>query len=303
MSDSIAFAYRISALTRRCSLLLSFAAAVLLFASNAQAQYGAQSAGTPVKDASALHPPAGARVAIVEFSDFECPACAHANPTVMAAAATYKIPWVRHDFLIPGHLWSTQAAVNARWFDNNKSKAVGEEYRNQLFANQPSIFNLDALRKFTEKFAQSHGVSLPFAIDPQGKLLAEVKADSEMGARTGIHQTPTVFIVTANGKGAPFREVPHVDSDLYLTIDQALADTAAATKAAPKAAAISCKVAGARGWPKSSLRARKVAAALPLPPPKPAEMGIRFSRWIRTPSFIAAFSKKSAAARKTRFLE
>jgi protein-disulfide isomerase len=236
MIDSFALAHRISVLGRRSSLFLSFAATMLLLTSSAHAQFGAPAAGTQVKDASALHPPAGARVAIVEFADFECPACAHANPTVMAAAATYKIPWVRHDFLIPGHIWSTQAAVNARWFDLNKSKAVGEEYRNQLFANQASIYNLDALRQFTQKFAQSHGVQLPFALDPQGKLLAEVKADSEMGMRTGIHQTPTVFIVTANGKGAPFREVHSIDSDLYQTIDQALVDTAAPKAPAKKAA-------------------------------------------------------------------
>jgi len=236
MSDFIALARRLSVFSRRSSLLLSLAAAVSLFAPNVQGQFGPSNPGTQVKDASALHPPAGARVAMVEFSDFECPACAHFNPTLMAAAATYKIPWVRHDFLIPGHIWSAQAAVNARWFDLNKSKAVGDEYRNQVFANQTSIYNLDALRKFTEKFAKDHGVQLPFTLDPQGKLLAEVKADSEMGRRTGIGHTPTVFIVTAGGKGAPFREVPAIDQDLYQIIDQALADTAAAKTAAKTAA-------------------------------------------------------------------
>jgi protein-disulfide isomerase len=235
MSDSITLGHRIFAFSLRSSFLLSLTAAMLLIGTNAQAQFGAPSAGTHVNDASALHPPAGARVAIIEFSDFECPACAHTNPTLKAAAATYKIPWVRHDFLIPGHIWSTQAAVNARWFDIAKSKVIGDEYRNQVFANQSSIYNLDALRQFTQKFAQSHGVSLPFAIDPQGKLLAEVKADSEMGRRTGIQHTPTVFIVIASGKGAPFREVQSVDQDLYQTIDQALADTAGA-RTAPKAA-------------------------------------------------------------------
>jgi protein-disulfide isomerase len=229
MSESVALAHRISAFIRRSYLLLGLAA-VLLFASNAHGQYGS-SGGTQVNDSSALHPPAGARVAMIEFADFECPACARANPTVMAAAATYKIPWVRHDFLIPGHAWSAQAAVNARWFDRNKSKAVGEEYRNQVFANQPSIYSLEALRQFTQKFAQSHGIQLPFALDPQGKLLAEVKADSEMGVRTGVHQTPTIFIVIASGKGAPYREVRSVDTDLYLDIDQALADAAPAKPA------------------------------------------------------------------------
>src|ERR1019366_10799790 len=61
---------------------------------------------TPISNASALHPPAGARVAIVEFDDLQCPSCATANPTLMQAANTYHIPWIRHDFLIPYHNWS-----------------------------------------------------------------------------------------------------------------------------------------------------------------------------------------------------
>jgi hypothetical protein len=33
-----------------------------------------------VNDPSALKPPPGARVAIIEFEDLECPDCANANP-------------------------------------------------------------------------------------------------------------------------------------------------------------------------------------------------------------------------------
>src|SRR5580692_6483072 len=94
--------------------------------------------GVKVQDTSALHPPAGARVAIVEFDDLECPYCAEANPLLMQAVARYKIPWVRHDFLIPGHIWSPTAAIYARWFDA-KSFRLGGDYRNQVFANQASI--------------------------------------------------------------------------------------------------------------------------------------------------------------------
>lgn len=231
MFDFFAFSRRIAVHCKRSSRLLFLVAAVFFVAVSARAQFGPSSSGTQVHDASALHPPAGARVAIIEFSDFECPACAHSNPTLMAAEAQYKIPWVRHDFLIPYHQWSPQAAVNARWFDINKSKAVGDEYRNQVFANQAAIYNLDALRRFTETFAKSHAVTLPFAIDPQGKLLAEVQADSALGSRTGINHTPTIFIVTANSKGAPYIEVERPDSDLYQIIDQALIDTTPAKPA------------------------------------------------------------------------
>jgi protein-disulfide isomerase len=202
-------------------LFLGLTGAALLVAATARAQFSAPPS-THVQDASALKPPPGAHIAIVEFDDLECPACAHANPILKAAAAQYKIPWVRHDFLIPGHLWSPKAAVYARWFDT-KSKALGDEYRDEVFANQITIYNPGVLQQFTEKFAQAHGVALPFAIDPEGKLAAEVQADTELGKRTGIVQTPTVFIVTAGAGGNNYLEVRDIDHDLYRTIDQAMA--------------------------------------------------------------------------------
>jgi protein-disulfide isomerase len=234
MSRLFRLAHSIHTRWNRLSLFVTFATTALLVASAAiaHAQFAAPSPGTQVHDASALKPPAGARVAIVEFADMECPRCGVENPVVKAAAAKYRIPWIRHDFLIPGHIWSPEAAVNARWFDTT-SKALGDEYRDQVFASQSSIYNPDVLRQFTEKFAQSHGIALPFAIDPQGKLAADVKADKDLGLRTGIFQTPTIFIVTANSKGAPFIEVQHPDQDLYRIIDQALADTGSTVKTAP----------------------------------------------------------------------
>jgi protein-disulfide isomerase len=202
----------------------------LAFAAAAHAQQPVQ-----VQDTSALHPPAGARVAIVEFDDLECPACAAANPTLRAAAAKYHIPWVRHDFLIPYHNWSRFAAIDARWFDQ-KSPALGDEYRDQVFAAQASIYNPDALNQFTQRFAQNHGLQLPFAIDPQGKFADDVKRDTELAHRMGLTQTPTVFIVTAGGKGAPFIQVMNPATQLYTDIDQAIANTPEPTKPAVKKA-------------------------------------------------------------------
>jgi protein-disulfide isomerase len=217
----------------RGSLLLFLVALTLTVAPRARAQFNAPSPGIQVHDTSLLHPPPGARVAIVEFMDMECPVCATTNPILEAAAAKYKIPLVRHDFLIPYHAWSPIAAVNARWFDA-KSKALGEEYRDQVFANQPSFYNNpELLRQFTAKFAESHHIALPFSLDPQGKLAADVKADNDIGIRMGINATPTVFVVTSGSKGAPYTQVQHPDQNLYQVIDQAMADTAAPVKTAP----------------------------------------------------------------------
>jgi len=203
-------------------------AALLGAAAPAQAQFAPPQQGTRVHDPSALKPPPGARVAIVEFEDMECPDCARANPLLREAAAKYNIPWVRHDFPLPFHPWSMEAAVNARWFDT-KSKKLGDEYRDAVFAAQPSLGeDPNLLRQFTEKFAADHKIQLPMAIDPQGKLQAEVKADYALGQRVGIEHTPTIWVVTANSKGAPFVEV--VDrSKLYQLIDQALEDTKGAS--------------------------------------------------------------------------
>ncbi|HEY1806855.1 MAG TPA: thioredoxin domain-containing protein [Terracidiphilus sp.] len=208
---------------RAAATAAGLAAAFLLATVPARAQFS-EPHTVHVLDASALHPPAGARVAIIEFDDLECPACAHANPVLMQAAANYKIPWVRHDFLIPGHIWSPTAAIYARWFDQ-KSPHLGDDYRNYIFANQISIETQPALRQFTQQFASAHGIALPFAVDPQGKLNALVQADTQLAMRMGLKETPTIFIATANSKGQPYIQVLNVEQDLYRDIDQALAQT------------------------------------------------------------------------------
>jgi len=196
----------------------------------AMGQFSNPSQGTPVRNAKALRPPAGARVAIYEFEDLECPDCARANPLLKEASEKYHIPWVRHDFPLPFHTWSFDAAVAARWFDT-KSKKLGDDFRDAVFASQASITTQDQLRAFAQKFAEDHQLAFPFVVDPQGKLAAEVKADYDLGQSIGIQHTPTIWIVTNKTSGTPFVEV--VDrTRLYELIDQALAET----KAEPGAA-------------------------------------------------------------------
>ena len=187
-----------------------------------------ESKTTTVHNAMALRPPAGASVAIVEFEDLECPDCARANPVVKEAAEKYHIPWVRHDFPLPFHTWSFQAAVDARWFDT-KSKKLGDDFRDALFAAQPTIHSQDDLQNFAQKFAQDRKVALPFAVDAQGKLAQMVKADYDLGQSVGIQHTPTIWVVTDQTSGSPFVEV--VDrARLQTLIEDAQAATAPGTK-------------------------------------------------------------------------
>jgi protein-disulfide isomerase len=162
-------------------------------------------ASTGNEKANVLKPPPGAKVAIVEFLDLQCPDCARAAPLVKEVSKAENIPVIFRDFPLPMHNWSFQAAVIARYFDT-KSKAVGDEWREYCFANQP-LLSPDNLDQTAQKFAQGHGVSLPFLVDPNGKIADKIKADFALGQRIGIQHTPTLFVVTNSTKTQPFVEV------------------------------------------------------------------------------------------------
>ena len=165
---------------------------------------------------SVLRPPKGAQVAIVVFEDLQCPMCRRTAPLVEQASKTYKIPVVRHDFPLPMHNWSYQAAVMARYFDTH-SKALGNEFRDYIFENQLEI-DPQNLRAYAEKFAAAHKVDLPFVLDPGGKLAALVNADRDLGKAIKLDHTPTVYIVSSRNPNKPYVEVKD-NSQLYLTID------------------------------------------------------------------------------------
>src|SRR5690348_14608849 len=75
---------------------------------------------------SVLKPPKGSQLAVVVFEDLQCPQCRMTNPVLKDAVKTYKIPLVVHDFPLPMHNWSYQAAVFAHYFDAH-SKELGYE--------------------------------------------------------------------------------------------------------------------------------------------------------------------------------
>lgn len=168
------------------------------------------------QDPALLHPPKGAPVALVVFEDLQCPKCRMDSPLEEQAAKTYKIPLVRHDFPLPMHNWSFNAAVIARYFDT-KSKQLGDEFRDYVFQHQVEI-TPDNLRSYAEKFAAEHKIDLPFVVDPQGKFAAEVNADKELGKKVGIQHTPTIYVVSSRNPSRPFVEVTD-DKQLFQLIE------------------------------------------------------------------------------------
>ncbi len=187
--------------------------------------------GDIFKDTSPVKPPAGAKVAIYDFEDLECPACSRAFPIVHAAAEHYKIPLVRHDFPLRMHIWSLDAAIIARYIQDKISPQAAEEYRGAVFMNQQSITSKEDLQAFTQKFFQSHGRTMPFVVDPTGQFAKEVNEDYELGLRIGLSHTPTIFVVT------PKQWIQVVDiNQLYQTLDTVIAEEGGTTSGRSAAA-------------------------------------------------------------------
>lgn len=164
----------------------------------------------------ALRPPKGTQLAIVVFEDLQCPQCGRVAPLLAQASRTYKIPLVQHDFPLPMHNWSFDAAVMARYFDTH-SKELGNEFRETVFAHQMEI-SPQNLRAFEDKFAGDHKIALPFVVDPDGKLAGLVRADKDLGLGLHIDHTPTIWIVSSKHTGKPYVEVTDTNQ-LYVMID------------------------------------------------------------------------------------
>jgi protein-disulfide isomerase len=182
---------RITVNARFCAALILLATLVL-------------SAHALAADSSPLKPPPGARVAVVVFEDLQCPECARAYLLVMEAASAHKVPVVLHDFPLPRHNWSFEAAVWARYFEST-SADLGHAFRKFIYANQAQI-SRDNLQQWVKRFGDQNGSPVPPVVDLAGKLAEKVKSDFALGQRLGVEHTPTIWVVSNDSSSPPLVE-------------------------------------------------------------------------------------------------
>ena len=131
-----------------------------------------------------------APVTIVEFTDFQCPACAAMHPVLDEVLKSYgnKIRFVVRDFPLTQHQYARKAAEAA-----NAANAQGKffEYTALLFKNQKAL-DVPSLKKYASEIGLDRA-RFDAALD-RGVYAAEVKKDIEDGEMYGIGSTPTIFI-------------------------------------------------------------------------------------------------------------
>lgn len=134
--------------------------------------------------------PANAPVTIVEFSDFQCPFCERAEPTVKQVIAKYgdKVRLVYIDFPLPMHSHALDAAKAGQCADQ---QGKFWPYHDQLFTNQSKLAPADL--KATAKKVGLDTAKFDACFD-QAKTEATVQRELEQGKALGIDGTPTFYV-------------------------------------------------------------------------------------------------------------
>jgi len=134
--------------------------------------------------------PKNAPITIVEWSDFQCPFCSRAVPTLTEIEKTYgnKVKVAFKNQPLPFHS-NARLAANAAMAANEQGKFW--QMHDKLFANQQALD-----RASIEKYAQEIGLDVnkfKAALD-SNKFDAEITKDSQEGMQAGANGTPTFFI-------------------------------------------------------------------------------------------------------------
>lgn len=188
-----------------------------------------------LKDAPSQGSPL-ASVAIVEYSDMQCPYCKAMAEVMKGQVMPQLGTQVRLVFknfpLAQIHPWAMTAAELGRCIFKRSGDAAFWPYQDWVFANQaqftPQTFKEKALAYAKEKGMDSAQLGTCIA-DPQTK--AAVEQELKEGQAVGVNGTPTIFI---NGRrvvgNQPF---PQLKSMIQAELDQASGKQAGATTNSP----------------------------------------------------------------------
>jgi protein-disulfide isomerase len=161
---------------------------------NANVQWLMTEPPQPVQNVSVDDDPsrgaANAPVTIVEFTDFQCPACAAMHPVIEEVLKSYgdKVRFVVRDFPLSQHENARKAAEAAN-AANAQSKFF--EYIALLFQRQKAL-DVPSLKKYATELGLDRA-RFDAALD-RGVYAAEVSRDIEDGEMYGVGSTPTIFI-------------------------------------------------------------------------------------------------------------
>ncbi|HEY7316570.1 MAG TPA: thioredoxin domain-containing protein [Candidatus Binatia bacterium] len=143
-----------------------------------------------IKDAP-FRGPADAPVTLVEFSDFECPFCKRAHPTLMQLLEKYagKVKLVYRDYPLESIHPQARGAAEAARCAQDQGKFW--EYYDLLFTESPKL-SPDDLKRYATQVGLD-GAKFDACV-AGGAHKAVIQRDLDEGNRLGITGTPAFFV-------------------------------------------------------------------------------------------------------------
>jgi protein-disulfide isomerase len=187
----------------------------------------------------------GAPVVLVEFADFQCPACRAARPIVEEALKKHdgQARLVFKNFPLSIHQYGEKLARAARAAQNQGKfwEMYGAMFDNQERISPPVI----------DELAKGLGLDMAkFQKDMESEAVADaVSRDRKQGERLDIQSTPTIFI---NGRIFTGTQDFPEELDDWINLEAELAGAAPAKPAAPAPSASASAVPAASATPAGS---------------------------------------------------
>lgn len=144
---------------------------------------------------------ASAKVNLVEFGDYECPACASANPMVKQLISPdvnlifRHFPLPMHKSAVAGALAAEAAGIQGKYW----------EMHNILYDDQKTWANSSNPKELFSNYAQKIGLDVEkFNQDIESQTLKDkVERDRLDGISLGVNSTPTFFVNGEKVEGLP----------------------------------------------------------------------------------------------------
>jgi protein-disulfide isomerase len=168
--------------------------------------------------------PAGAKVVIHEWSDFQCPFCGRVEPTLAQVMKDYgdRIKFVWHDMPLPMHPDAPLAAQAGREAFAQKGAAGFWAMHDKMFSNQQKL-----KREDLDGYARDMNLNLDKwknALD-NSTHTNEIEADKKSGNDDGIQGTPAFIIAPANAASGYFVNGAQSYSKFRKLIERAFAES------------------------------------------------------------------------------
>ncbi|HET6251333.1 MAG TPA: thioredoxin domain-containing protein [Tepidisphaeraceae bacterium] len=140
-----------------------------------------------------------ARIVLVEYGDYQCPHCGHANPIIKRVQNHFgkELAFVFRNFPLNQIHEEAEDAAEAAEFAG--AKGVFWEMHDAIFENQ-EMLGVALLEELAEKLGLAPA-DLTAALE-QNTYTERVKADFMGGVRSGVNGTPTFFINGQRHDGA-----------------------------------------------------------------------------------------------------